>query len=64
MLLENPASCDTLKDCLGGMWSYGSGPEAARVVRFKAVMTSGFSSVYWNQNIEKTPNRSTTQLHG
>jgi hypothetical protein len=38
-LVENGASCETLKDWLAGMWSYGSGPEAAKLVRLRAVIT-------------------------
>lgn len=33
------AKCDTLKERSRGMWSYGSGPSAAKLVKFKAVKT-------------------------
>lgn len=40
MLVENGASWEALKDCLAGIWSHGSGPDAARLVRFRVVMTT------------------------
>jgi hypothetical protein len=52
MLLENAASCEALKDCLAGIWSYGSEPEAAKLLRFRAVMTGGFIA-YVNGNCLK-----------
>lgn len=39
MFVANGASSDTLNDRFSGMWSYGSGPVAAKVVKFNAVMT-------------------------
>jgi hypothetical protein len=44
-LVANGASCDATKDRCAGMWSAGKGPVLAKLVRFRAVNTTGAASV-------------------